>query len=133
MNKKVLLSAFACDPLKGSEASNGWNWAVSLANLGYQVTCLTRKINKVSIESNVESLKIKFVYVDLGKMEKAYSFSTATMYLYYLLWQKKSLRIAKELQAQSSFDIIHHVTWGSIQLGSYLYKLNVPFIFGPVG
>ena len=31
------------------------------------------------------------------------------------------------------FDIVHHVTWGSLHIGSQLWRLGKPFVFGPVG
>ena len=34
---KILLSAYACEPHKGSEPGIGWNWAIQLASLGHQV------------------------------------------------------------------------------------------------
>jgi glycosyltransferase involved in cell wall biosynthesis len=129
----ILLSAFACDPSKGSEASNGYNWATGLAAMGYEVTCLTRSVHKASIEKVPTPVNLKFVYVDLSGFEKLYSASQASMYLYYILWQKKAQKIASDLHRKSSFHLAHHVTWGSIQMGSYLYKLNIPFIFGPAG
>lgn len=90
----ILLSAFACDPFKGSEASNGFNWATGLAAMGYEVTCLTRSVHKASIEKVATPANLKFVYVDLSRFEKLYSASQASMYLYYILWQKKAQRIA---------------------------------------
>lgn len=129
----ILLSAFACDPFKGSEASNGFNWATGLAAMGYEVTCLTRSVHKSSIEKVSTPANLKFVYVDLSRFEKLYSASQASMYLYYILWQKKAQKIAAGLHRKSPFHLAHHVTWGSIQMGSYLYKLNIPFIFGPAG
>lgn len=129
----ILLSAFACDPFKGSEASNGFNWATGLAAMGYEVTCLTRSVHKSSIEKVSTPANLKFVYVDLSRFEKLYSASQASMYLYYILWQKKAQKIAAGLHKMSPFHLAHHVTWGSIQMGSYLYKLNIPFIFGPAG
>ena len=35
--------------------------------------------------------------------------------------------------AEQEIDLAHHVTWGSLIGGSRLWKLNVPFVFGPVG
>jgi len=55
------------------------------------------------------------------------------MYLHYILWQWFAYQKAKKLSKQMQFDLVHHVTWGSLQLGSFMYKLKVPFIFGPVG
>ncbi len=55
------------------------------------------------------------------------------MYLYYLLWQWRAYRIAAKLQGANKFDIVHHVTWGNLQLGSFMYKLGIPLVFGPAG
>jgi len=55
------------------------------------------------------------------------------MYLYYLLWQFAAYLKGKKLHGTSPFDIVHHATWGSIQLGSFLYKIKAPFIIGPLG
>ena len=34
---KLLVSAYACEPGKGSEPAVGWNWVQALARRGYQV------------------------------------------------------------------------------------------------
>lgn len=31
------------------------------------------------------------------------------------------------------YDVAHHVTWGSLRLGSQLWRLPVPLIYGPIG
>ena len=131
---KVLLSAFACDPSKGSEPGNGWHWAVGLANKGYKIHCLTREEGKKSIElhNKHDNLCFHYIVLPLG-LEKLYYSSTAGMYLYYLLWQFVSYRKSKKLHRHMQFAVVHHVTWGSLQMGSFLYKLGIPFIFGPAG
>ena len=43
---KVLLSAYACEPNKGSEPGVGWNWAKHLAEK-YEIYVITRKIIKL--------------------------------------------------------------------------------------
>jgi glycosyltransferase involved in cell wall biosynthesis len=35
--------------------------------------------------------------------------------------------------AEHPVDIAHHVTWGSLVLGSPMWRLGVPFVFGPIG
>jgi glycosyltransferase involved in cell wall biosynthesis len=55
------------------------------------------------------------------------------MYLFYIMWQWFAYKRGLKLHAKYNFDNSHHVTWGSVQLGSFLYKLPVPFIFGPAG
>lgn len=132
--KRVLLSAFACDPTKGSEPSYGWNWAVGLAEKGFEVHCVTREISKPGIETQELPDNLKFHYVHLpSRMEKLYSSSQESMYLYYILWQWWAYRMAAALNKTNTFDVVHHVTWGSLQMGSFMYKLNVPLVFGPAG
>ncbi len=132
--KRLLLSAFACDPTKGSEPGYGWNWAVGLAGEGYEVHCITRDVARAIIEKTGKPHNVHFHYVTLPfGLERLYFASQSTMYLYYILWQWKAYRTALSLHKQTPFDLAHHVTWGSLQLGSFLYKLGIPFIFGPAG
>ncbi len=132
--EKVLLSAFACDPTKGSEPGNGWNWATGLAAKGFEVHCVTRSISRAAIESASPPSNLHFHYIQLSLgMEKLYFASQPTMYLYYILWQWKAYKKSSALHKSQQFKIAHHVTWGSLQMGSFMYKLNIPFIFGPAG
>ena len=49
-NLKILLSAYACEPNKGSEPEVGWKWATTLSELGHEVYVITRSNNKETIE-----------------------------------------------------------------------------------
>jgi glycosyltransferase involved in cell wall biosynthesis len=53
--------------------------------------------------------------------------------LSYIVWQRRALKHARILDQAINFDLIHHVSWGSLQLGSNLWRLGKPFFFGPVG
>src|SRR6185437_13826474 len=68
---RVLLSAFACEPHKGSEPEVGWQWAMQMARF-HDVTVLTQSKNRAGIESALKSLGGKrpephFIYFDLPK------------------------------------------------------------------
>ena len=67
---KLLLSAYACEPSKGSEPGVGWNWAQALFRRGYDVHVITRSNNRRDIESAYkgQSPPITFYYYDLPKM-----------------------------------------------------------------
>ena len=134
MSVRIALSAFACDPSKGSEPANGWNFGVGLAQKGFEVHCFTRKIGKEDIEKTAKPENLHFHYVVLPlKLEGLYTRGRAFMYLYYLLWQWKAAGIAKAQHRKTPFNLVHHITWGSLQLGSFMYKLRIPFFFGPAG
>jgi NAD(P)-dependent dehydrogenase (short-subunit alcohol dehydrogenase family) len=64
---RVLLSAYACEPERGSEPGVGWNWATELARLGHQVTVVTRAANRPAIEQEVQrpDQHLAFLYFDL--------------------------------------------------------------------
>lgn len=69
MKKKltILLSAYACEPNKGSEPEVGWQWANALSKLGHNVHVITRANNKVNIEKNIKKHKnLNFIYYDLS-------------------------------------------------------------------
>lgn len=132
--KKVLLSAFACDPTEGSEPSYGWNWALGLAERGFEVHCITRQSSKAGIDTGPLPRNLKFNYVRLPfGMEKLYFASQPTQYLYILLWQWKAYKVAAALHKVHNFDMAHHITLGSLQIGSFMYRLGVPLVFGPAG
>ena len=65
---KVLISAYACEPAKGSEPDVGWRWALQMARY-HDVTVLTRTNNRPPIERALGSLQRQqplpeFVYHD---------------------------------------------------------------------
>ncbi len=133
---KILYSAYACDPNRGSEFGNGWNWAYNNVLLGHEVWCLTSMKSFASIEKKLESLdnpKLHIVFVEVPNwVDQIYRYGPF-IYFSYLFWQQRAYLKAKQLHKETSFDIIHHTTWGSLQLGSALWKLEVPMVFGPCG
>jgi len=137
MKKKILLSAYSCEPNRGSESEVGWCWALSLANQGNEVFVVTRLNQKKNIENflhfkNLNNLK--FIYFDypnwIIKILKNNNYSYS--YLYFFLWQIGIFFKVYNLIKRIKFDYIHHVTFVSIRIPSFLCLYNVPFIFGPL-
>jgi hypothetical protein len=63
---KILLSAFSCEPGRGSEPGKSWNWAYELARAGNETWVLTSSIGKPAIEAFLASNPapgLKFVYI----------------------------------------------------------------------
>lgn len=133
---KILLSAYACEPNRGSEPGVGWHRALEAARLGHHVTVITRANNRASIElalqSNPTGQSIEFVYFDLPSWAKCWKKGTRGIHLYYLLWQWGAYRQARKLHQLKNFDLVHHVTFVSIRQPSFMGWLGIPFIFGPV-
>lgn len=135
---KVLMVAYECVPNAGSEMALGWNWPLHIAKLGHEVWVLSRLHPET--EKALTSLSmpnLHFIYVDFPawiNFCRPYKLNIRWLILLsYLAWQKKAYKIALELDEKYRFDIVHHVTMANLRGGSWLRKLNKPFIFGPVG
>ena len=78
--ENILISAYGCEPDKGSEPGAGWNWAVEVAKR-HKVTVLTRANNRCSIEKELQvnpRPNMSFIYYDLPESIKKYkSFTVA--------------------------------------------------------
>ena len=135
--KKVLLSAYACIPNHGSEQATGWTYATTLSKNGLAVHCLTLVDGQAVIDpilAGGDFPNLTLYYVTLPRWVNRFGDSNLVgMYFHYLYWQWSAYRLARQLDQTQHFDLVHHVTYGSIQLGSFMYKLGKPFIFGPVG
>lgn len=135
---KVLISAYACEPGKGSEPEIGWQVALQMARF-HDVTVLTRANNRARIEAaGVPSVfpeggRIRFVYFDLSRgalwLKKRLPFSN----WYYLAWQKRARAVVGKLAESEHFDLLHHITYGSVRYPTAVTGRQVPCLWGPVG
>lgn len=135
-NKKILLSAYACEPDGGPEAVIGWNFAVNLAKF-HHVWVITRESNRKSIERYRESLiqnQINWLYFDWPKPLRFWKKGSRGHRLYYFLWQLGIFFKIKTIHQKENFNIVHHVTFVNYWQPSFLpFLKNVNFVFGPVG
>ena len=132
---KILISAYACEPNKGSEPFLGWRWSNEIAQHN-EVWIITRENNRNSIEqymANRQKENIHFVYVDINGFARKIKKGQRGIQLYYYLWQKKAYIVAKELMNDIQFDLVHHLTFGAFTQPTYMYKLGIPFVWGPLG
>jgi len=131
---RILLSAYCCIPNGGSEYDIGWNWAKCAAESGHEVVVLTRAFDRNRIEAALEGENsVQFIFHDLSPFVQRLYHLPFGNYLYYLFWQYSAARRAAELHKIRKFDRVQHITWGSLRVPSFMGRLKIPFIFGPVG
>ena len=76
------------------------------------------------------SAGIDFRFIDIPWSPLGFSKRLWT-YDVYRRWQDAALKhVAGSPQR---YDVTHHVTWGSLHLGSPLWRLPMPMVYGPVG
>ena len=136
LNIKVLISAYACEPGKGSEPGVGWNWVRQIADFAKEVWVITRANNRKVIEKALAQKpmsNVHWIYFDLPKWARFWKKGQRGVHLYYYLWQIGIYFLAKKLHKKVGFDLVHHVTFVNYWKPSFLSLLPVPFVWGPVG
>ena len=135
---RIFLSAYACEPGKGSEPGVGWRWACGLSER-VPLTVLTREDNRKVIEAALakqpeeSSLRqVTFLYHDLSKpFLWAKRRGLLPTLGYYLLWQwSASRRFAK---AADEADVVHHLTFCTLLCPGFWSLQRAAFVLGPVG
>lgn len=158
---RILLSAHELSPYQGSECAEGWNLVTRLAQY-HDITVFYARgsqfipdayetaIKKYYTE-NPNEFNIKFIPIpqprltllvaSINKRISKTGSSIGIPFLYdfgYRLWQKSAYRYAKaHLEPRTShpipFSIVHHLTSINFREPGYLWKLGLPFIWGPTG
>lgn len=132
---RVLLSAYACEPGRGSEPGQGWNWSLQAAR-HHDVWVLTRSNNREAIERALAVTPqpgLRFYYYDLPAWLRSWKRRHRAVRIYYVLWQLGVLREARRLHRAHAFDVVHHVTFNTLEVPGVLWLLGAPFVWGPVG
>ncbi|MCU1327055.1 MAG: hypothetical protein JWN34_2425 [Bryobacterales bacterium] len=76
---------------------------------------------------------LRIVWVDLPSRVDRWGFTKIGKGVHYLIWQEMAFRRARELHATIGFDLVHHVSCGTISAPPRLWRLGVPFLWGPIG
>lgn len=133
--RTLLVSAYGCEPGRGSEQGVGWNWVLQLAKDNC-VHIITREKNRAAIEAAVpDELKksLVFHYYDAGTLLLKMKRGEKSLYFYYWCWQIGIIPIVRKLIREYQFDYTWHLTFGSIWMPTFLPLFKVPFIWGPIG
>lgn len=133
--RKILISAYGCEPFKGTEQGVGWNWVVKMAKYN-ELYIITRKNNKEIIESNIPKdveKNLNFIYHDANQLIRKLKRKERGLYFYYFIWQLGVYKIAKKMLKDIEFDYSMHLSFGSMWMPTFLPFIKIPFIWGPVG
>jgi len=136
--RTVVLWAFICHPVHGSEGGLGFNWAQALARAGHDVHLVTMPTFRAEIEEQLSahqavegSVTVHFTKAKDNAFARGHK-GRVSFNLDYLQWQKQALRESRRLGLDGA-DVAHHVSWGALLLGSRLDRLGPPLVFGPAG
>lgn len=134
---RVLISAYACSPDRGSECAVGWNCVREIARaVDARVLCQDGAFGEeirryLARHGPIPGLE--FVYIAKTPVVQRLMRFPGLYYLGYHEWQKAAFRKARELQAASSFDLVHQLNLCSFREPGLLGRLGPPFLWGSWG
>lgn len=159
----VLILAHELSPDQGSECAEGWNLVIRLAEYhdvtvlyaagsqfkpndyerAVRAQLSELRAQKVSSVSNVLPTFISIpqpkMTLILARINKAFSKRSTGIglpvlyYWGYKKWQLAAYKKTRELHQNTPFDIAHNLTQITFREPGYLWKLGIPFVWGPTG
>jgi glycosyltransferase involved in cell wall biosynthesis/thymidylate kinase len=133
--RKVLVSAYACEPGHGSEPGVGWHMCQAIGR-EHEAWIITRKNNRQQIEAALieqANPHLHFWYADLPGWMRVWKRGGRGIRLYYYLWQFAALYESIRLMRSVKFDLAHHITFVNDFVFTFLAFLPIPFVWGPIG
>jgi glycosyltransferase involved in cell wall biosynthesis len=132
---RVLLSAYACEPNIGSEQEIGWQRTLHMPPFAEEVWVLTRSNNREVIEADPQGHTpgLHFLYYDLPGWLRRLKKWPGFLYVYVTLWQWGAYGLAARHHREKRFDRVFHVTFTGMLSGSFMGRLGIPLIVGPIG
>lgn len=134
----VLVTTYAVNPSKGSEDGMSWNFILQIARF-QRVIAVTRPSNQAAIdqywaqhpELNDLRQRIQFLYFDWPTWLRSWEKKPLLSIIYYYGWQ---LTLAIWLrQKKLAVDLVHTVNFQNDWSPTFLWLLDKPLVWGPVG
>ena len=135
---RILQSSLLCDPVSSMESRLGWHRAVASAE-HFDTTVICSESNKAPIATyetqhgRIPGLAFRFVPFQPPMLNDGFLFSYRSFYHAYHQWQKQVLRAALEMHGKRPFDLAHQVGICGYREPGYLWDLEIPFVWGPIG
>jgi len=157
---RILISAHELSPIQGSECAEGWNLTTRLAKYhdvtvlyadgsqfepgGYKKAVERFQSSNVKMLENVDQpcfvaipqpkLTLRLARINQFLSRRETGIGIRPLYYWgYKMWQKAAYKKAKELHNRTHFNLVHHLTQITFREPGYMWKLGIPFVWGPTG
>lgn len=138
MGSKILISAIACAPGAGSEGAVGWE-AVKLIARDRRVVVFTHERNREAWKraalEGVVPCGIEAAFLGgRGGWHPNRLIARAQSWISYMRFGREALSAAVRIVADKEDVLLaHQLTYATWRVPSALWRLPVPFVWGPVG
>ncbi len=132
---RVLMLAYACSPYRGSEYCVGWGRAIESARC-YDTWVLCGPESEADLRRFIAEEGVPpglhFEFPALAQRWQRLPKLYAHNYLAIRQWHRAAYRHALRLHEDLPFALVHHVNITGFREPGELWRLPVPFIWGPV-
>jgi glycosyltransferase involved in cell wall biosynthesis len=136
---RALLVANRCSPYQGSEWKVGWGRVLETAK-HFDTWVITSELSRADIEHYLRFHgplpALHFHFLGPDRIQAALEWLPSLgnyNWPAYKQWHRNALRLASQLHRHVRFHIVHQVNLCGFREPGYLWKLDAPFIWGPIG
>ena len=146
MMKNILVLAYCVSPTRGSEYAVAWNYIIRMSKYHKLTVLYGISGEQMGDIAELEEFRLKtplknvhFIPVHHSHMTIALNYLNRhhilpfTYYLAFQNWHKDAYKVAKQLVSNEKFDLIHYLGPIGYREPGYLWKLGLPYIWGPIG
>lgn len=134
--RRLLITAYHYDRMYSMESRLSWQRAEHAAQ-EYDVTvlCARAPMDWDGYETKVSASPrgVRLELLPLNGLERRLMRTPGMYYLGYRMWHRRALRRAQALHREQRFALVHHVSFCGYREPSDMWKLDAPFVWGPVG
>lgn len=144
--KNILVLSYAISPSRGSEYSVAWNYVTHMSKYHRLTVVYGASGNHMGDVEEMEEYahshampNVRFIAVRPDKLARIlnwpnrHCFLVYTFYYAYQRWHWQAYKRVLELLKTDHFDLIHYVGMIGYREPGYLWKLGMPYIWGPIG
>lgn len=144
---RVMLLAYCISPVRGSEYSVGWNHVTQMSKF-IDLTVLyglagphMGDIDEIKnhLQENGEMRNVRFIAVHppfsarLLNAPNRKGFLVYSFYLAYQIWHRQAAKKARSMFSSESFDLVHYLCPIGYREPGFLWQLDTPYVWGPIG
>lgn len=135
---KILVNCYACSPYKGSEPGMGWHFVHELSkkhelHVIVEGEKFEEHIDRYYKQHPEEKERIRFYFLNKVRHRTLRKIWPPSYYWFYQDWQKRAYKLALELEQKEHFDFVHQLNMVGFREPGYLWKMDKPFVWGPIG
>ena len=138
-SERILILAAACNPYKGSDFKVGWGRIQETAKY-FDTWVICGAWDRDDIyrfqQEHGKNPRLHFHFVEEGWLERLLKLRRTFFYtnlFAYHLWHRRAYKVAASLHEKLCFHLTHQVSLIGYREPGFLWKLDSPFIWGPVG